>query len=181
MLKDFRKTRNRKLATELKAHTTKHDYTHCHYCKTELSHENRTLDHIIPKCNGGKDDLSNLVFCCQSCNQLRDNIPYEVFINIVTSEEERKDFKEAMHQCNIRKHDVINHWSDHFVLMCGDKNRAKRERVIYELSVLEKEFQKVENMYKVTTNKQFKDGVLDIALEYFYSMERKKQFLKTLD
>jgi 5-methylcytosine-specific restriction endonuclease McrA len=38
----------------------------CAYCD---STENLTIDHVIPQCKGGIDFLTNVVCCCQSCNQ----------------------------------------------------------------------------------------------------------------
>lgn len=37
----------------------------CNYCG---SIENLTLDHILPKYGGGKDDAENLIYACKSCN-----------------------------------------------------------------------------------------------------------------
>lgn len=48
--------------------------TRCHYCSIETRtgpHAGtlrRTLDHLIPQSFGGKDELSNLVLACASCN-----------------------------------------------------------------------------------------------------------------
>ena len=38
----------------------------CFWCNTEL--EKIHIDHIIPLCKGGKNDASNLVASCPSCN-----------------------------------------------------------------------------------------------------------------
>ena len=44
----------------------------CRYCATDLAHNpflpSPTLDHVLPKSRGGKDDPNNLVLCCASCN-----------------------------------------------------------------------------------------------------------------
>ena len=41
----------------------------CWYCRKAM-HPLRdlTVDHVIPVCRGGTDDLDNLVPCCSSCN-----------------------------------------------------------------------------------------------------------------
>lgn len=46
----------------IKAH-----YNHqCVYCG---STESLTLDHVKPRCRGGRNDASNLVAACQECNR----------------------------------------------------------------------------------------------------------------
>lgn len=37
----------------------------CVYCGTR---NNLTLDHVVPRSQGGKDSWGNLVSCCQTCN-----------------------------------------------------------------------------------------------------------------
>ena len=36
----------------------------CQYCGTYATH----VDHIIPRCQGGSDDLDNLIAACEHCN-----------------------------------------------------------------------------------------------------------------
>lgn len=50
------------------------DGNKCHYCLTETLTSidagplRRTVDHVMPVSFGGKDELSNLVLACASCN-----------------------------------------------------------------------------------------------------------------
>ena len=66
------------------------DSANCHYCKrpmldpkTTMSAEEkakaRTVDHVVPRADGGSDDPSNLVWACGRCNCLRGTMPYEAF------------------------------------------------------------------------------------------------------
>ncbi len=41
----------------------------CVYCGNNYQIHELTIDHVKPKCNGGKDLANNLVPACQSCNQ----------------------------------------------------------------------------------------------------------------
>jgi 5-methylcytosine-specific restriction endonuclease McrA len=41
----------------------------CGYCGKKA----RTVDHIHPKSKGGTEDESNLIACCKSCNQIKNN------------------------------------------------------------------------------------------------------------
>lgn len=37
----------------------------CHYCGSPHAHQ---VDHIVPRIDGGSDDLGNLIAACLSCN-----------------------------------------------------------------------------------------------------------------
>jgi len=45
---------------------TRHSWT-CHYCGGPAD----TVDHVIPKSQGGSDDAGNLVAACTSCNSAK--------------------------------------------------------------------------------------------------------------
>jgi HNH endonuclease len=42
----------------------------CEYCQSsiEITGQEFTVDHIVPRSLGGDDDVSNLCFCCFGCN-----------------------------------------------------------------------------------------------------------------
>lgn len=40
----------------------------CQYCAAPLEGANATVDHIVPKIEGGTDSDSNLMASCRSCN-----------------------------------------------------------------------------------------------------------------
>jgi 5-methylcytosine-specific restriction endonuclease McrA len=48
----------------------------CHYCKKVTPGTEMTIDHVIPISKGGDHDLTNLVVCCKSCNNSKqDKLP----------------------------------------------------------------------------------------------------------
>lgn len=60
----------------------KRDGYQCGYCGSK---KNLTIDHIIPKCKGGDNSWSNLVTCCNKCNNLKDDkTPEEVGLKLKT-------------------------------------------------------------------------------------------------
>ena len=49
----------------------------CQYCGTKT--EKLTLDHVVPKCHGGKRVFENIVAACFTCNQTKgDKLPREI-------------------------------------------------------------------------------------------------------
>lgn len=40
----------------------------CAYCGKSLEGDDATADHVVPKPAGGRDELSNLVAACRTCN-----------------------------------------------------------------------------------------------------------------
>ncbi len=54
----------------------KRDKNSCVYCGSK---ENLTVDHVVPRCRGGKTTWDNVVTACHSCNNRKDNkLPEEV-------------------------------------------------------------------------------------------------------
>lgn len=49
------------------------DEGRCQYCKRRVSSSQFTLDHVQPKCKGGKTSWDNVVACCYECNQKKGN------------------------------------------------------------------------------------------------------------
>ena len=56
----------------------------CQYCSKKLVLNNMTIDHVIPKCKGGKTTWRNCVVCCKSCNKTKGaKLPYEVNMTLL--------------------------------------------------------------------------------------------------
>lgn len=45
----------------------------CQYCNKTHSHKSLTIDHVLPKSQGGKFTWENLVAACKHCNSRKDN------------------------------------------------------------------------------------------------------------
>ena len=52
----------------------------CHYCRTELTSDNLSLDHKQPTSRDGDHSMDNLVMCCRDCNQLKLDRTYDEFL-----------------------------------------------------------------------------------------------------
>lgn len=61
----------------------------CHYCEIHMVRTRKphpecvTVDHIIPKCDGGTRALHNVVGACWTCNNARGSTPYAMFMALV--------------------------------------------------------------------------------------------------
>ncbi len=52
----------------------------CAYCNKVIQMNERTNDHVIPRCSGGATEVSNIVICCQDCNSLKGNVLLNEFL-----------------------------------------------------------------------------------------------------
>ncbi len=57
----------------------KRDKGICRYCRGIAD----TVDHVTPRCEGGKSTLENLVACCKRCNNLKGDMSVEEFLVVL--------------------------------------------------------------------------------------------------
>ena len=69
-LKEYVKIKRREAVLSRK-NILKRDNNECQYCGEHSV--NMTIDHVIPKCNGGEDTWYNLVAACAKCNIYKGN------------------------------------------------------------------------------------------------------------
>ena len=46
---------------------------YCAGCRHYFQPRNLTIDHVVPRVDGGSDDIANLQLLCEACNQLKGN------------------------------------------------------------------------------------------------------------
>lgn len=51
----------------------------CGYCGRSLNQTKRTIDHIVPKHNGGDNSIENLIVACRRCNSQKQVMSTEGF------------------------------------------------------------------------------------------------------
>ena len=62
----------------------KRDDYKCQYCAVKLDSETATIDHVLPRCRGGKHEWGNIVTCCLKCNRKKgDKTPHEANMPLV--------------------------------------------------------------------------------------------------
>jgi 5-methylcytosine-specific restriction endonuclease McrA len=49
----------------------KRDKNTCQYCGLKLSASQITIDHVLPRAQGGITSFTNCVVCCQQCNNIK--------------------------------------------------------------------------------------------------------------
>lgn len=57
----------------------------CFFCGAKIDEYSRTVDHLIPKCDGGILSNDNKVNCCQKCNRLKANMHPAAFVEFLDS------------------------------------------------------------------------------------------------
>jgi 5-methylcytosine-specific restriction endonuclease McrA len=56
----------------------------CQYCSIELSVREATLDHVVPRSQGGRTNWENVVCCCVPCNRKKGGrTPREARMNLL--------------------------------------------------------------------------------------------------
>lgn len=92
----------------------KRDKSICQYCDKKLVGEQITIDHIIPKCQGGGTSFTNCVVCCKKCNSVKaDRTPEQANMTLLKKPTHPsysnklflQDYQEIWHQ----------DWSDYLI------------------------------------------------------------------
>ena len=63
----------REMVTFSRINIFKRDDYRCQYCSKKPGSEELTIDHIIPRCRGGKTTWDNCVLACVFCNSIKGN------------------------------------------------------------------------------------------------------------
>lgn len=53
----------------------------CYWCNVPMNYSQATLEHLIPKSQGGKLEKENIRLACRECNQQRKTLPASEFVN----------------------------------------------------------------------------------------------------
>jgi 5-methylcytosine-specific restriction endonuclease McrA len=69
--------KNRIIGVEEIRETLYFENPFCHYCDKELSRTDKTLDHKVPKSQGGDTSYENCVLACRKCNKEKNCMSYE--------------------------------------------------------------------------------------------------------
>lgn len=57
----------------------------CQYCGQKVKTEKMTMDHVVPRAQGGKTEWENIVTCCEDCNAKKaDRTPVQAKMRLRT-------------------------------------------------------------------------------------------------
>ena len=62
---------------------------HCFYCNCDLSLENSTLDHLVPRAQKGPNKSGNIVLSCYTCNHRKGTKSAAQYLAILNAEKRR--------------------------------------------------------------------------------------------
>lgn len=66
----------------------KRDNSHCQYCNKKLTSSQVTIDHVVPRSQGGGNSFTNCVTSCQFCNAYKGNrTPEEAGMQLIVKPE----------------------------------------------------------------------------------------------
>jgi len=84
----------------------------CQYCGRKLPSGDLTLDHVVPRCRGGKSTWENLAVACVKCNSRKANrLPHEAGMKLLKRPEKPK-------------------WPSYLAVRMGPARRASWQRFI---------------------------------------------------
>lgn len=66
---------------------------HCIYCGHLISLKQLSVDHIIPRSNGGTDSLENLICSCRICNNNKNDLSISQYIKTLPENKQRKYYR----------------------------------------------------------------------------------------
>jgi 5-methylcytosine-specific restriction endonuclease McrA len=68
VLRLFRRGYHKYKASFSKRSVFMRDRGACAYCNIQMSYKAATIDHVVPRCQGGTNSWTNVVTACQTCN-----------------------------------------------------------------------------------------------------------------
>ena len=101
----------------------KRDGGKCQYCGEEITFAKMTIDHVVPRANGGKTNWTNIVTCCKRCNTVKDCVPLdETGMKLIKAPEipfaevtVQKSLFEKLKQQTSETNNVEEDWKDFLV------------------------------------------------------------------
>jgi 5-methylcytosine-specific restriction endonuclease McrA len=72
----------------------------CFYCLKKIKSSKTTVDHLIPICKGGGNELTNLVTCCKTCNSIKNaTVLVDAFVSERIDVINHRDWDRAKPKC----------------------------------------------------------------------------------
>ena len=79
----------------------------CAYCNKVIPMNERTNDHIIPRCAGGITEINNIVICCEDCNSKKGSTEVNTLLEINKDKAKRiRKIEKQLYRINIMKYRI---------------------------------------------------------------------------
>lgn len=114
------------ISPRLRFEVLKRDDFTCAYCGRKSPDVVLEVDHIVPKCAGGGDDIMNLVASCWECNHGKAGVPLETVvvgedphakaIEILERERQLREYNEVVRvrreRVQAAAQELVNYWCE---------------------------------------------------------------------
>lgn len=87
----------------------KRDGFRCRYCAKQPPDTLLEVDHVVPVCEGGGNDMGNLVTACQDCNRGKAGVPLDSVVPPESQEDRLWRLQELMEEADAIRHQVAAH------------------------------------------------------------------------
>ena len=107
----------------------------CAYCGKALRDTNKSLDHVIPQCAGGKGYANNIVICCKNCNLAKGNLDINTFL--ANSELRLQNFHNYLRLIDIQRGN--NNYSQRILKKINSSLYVKEYKSDYDARIREEQ------------------------------------------
>lgn len=98
------------------------DKGRCQYCSVKMTRKQATLDHVVPRAQGGKTNWTNVVLACTPCNQAKgDRTPEEAGMPLRTEPVKPKWLPQTV-RLGIKRSEAPDSWGPYtpYVVFADD-------------------------------------------------------------
>jgi len=164
----------------------------CFYCDELLDINEASIDHIIPRAKGGKDELDNLVVCCKYANHaFGDCSPKQKMLVIKKirnsphlcqklfprNEKEKESKSKSNQTSNPNEGNGQNDISIAYALLLQAVESCEKEKKAASSSIIKKKILELEPLFKESTYgfKQFRQFLLSAEQDKIITLEQQRK------
>ncbi len=126
----------------------------CAYCNKPLKHNEKTVDHILPKSAEGKNVIENYVICCSECNNKKAN--YNINSYLEANEDIAQCFENYLEMIDNQKHNkeysraIKRHIKSH-IFSKAKNYKVRQKKQVEETQTIEYKIENTDLSFKLNT------------------------------